>query len=160
MVYRGNTPKPADERTHRRGQRWDTIPIEWDGVVRLPDLPDTIDWCASTLRWWKVWQESPQSMIMIETDYQVMLEAAYIHHRALSAPADIHPTYLTNLFAELRRRVSAYGATWEDRMKLRMSLDTPQSLQSEKTEMRRAAQAMVDYVAIVAEGGEDGTGVS
>lgn len=139
-------PKPDDERMRANKPRWDKIPVAFDGVVRLPDLPSHIEWCPSTLRWWNKWQHSPQSMIMIDSDHEAMFEAALLHNKIWKDPENLAPTYMTNLMAELRRRVAAYGGTFEDRLKLRMDLVSPHDELASKDAIEREAERQVDYL--------------
>lgn len=153
MSQPGLPPKPDNERVRRNAPRLESVPVKWDGIVRLPDLPDDYDWCPRTLKWWKTWQESPQSMVMTETDYEYMLETAFIHHKAFVDPDKLTAPYMTNLMAEIRRRLASYGGTWEARRKLAMSIESPQTEKEDEVLVEREAKLAVNYMEIVANKG-------
>ena len=118
MAGRGPAPKGsrARERDQRRDQAELTIVGE-DDEVRGPDLPESFEWPAETARWWETWRHSPQAQTFTDTDWSFLLDTAVMHaefwmgNRALAA--------------ELRLRVAKFGATPEDRARLRMSVGDP-----------------------------------
>ena len=85
-----------------------------DGVVRGPDLPEG-DWHQRTLAWWQTWRTSAQSRQFIPTDWDALSEAALLHTRMWNGEVSVAP--------ELRLRVAKFGATLEDRLKLKLSID-------------------------------------
>ena len=85
-----------------------------DGVVRGPDLPEG-DWHPRTLAWWQTWRTSAQSRQFIPTDWDALSEAALLHTRMWNGEVSVAP--------ELRLRVAKFGATLEDRQKLKLSID-------------------------------------
>lgn len=145
-LYNGVPPKPDDERTRRNAPRYKKVPVKWDGIIRMPELPrEGILWCPKTRQWWKVWQESPQSMVMTETDYQVMFEAALLHNRLWTNPSKLSANEMTNLIKQLNSILASYGATHADRMKLRIDITTPNDGIIEAAEIQAAAEDAVDY---------------
>lgn len=85
-----------------------------DGVLRGPDLPDG-DWHPRTVAWWQTWRESAQAQVMTPTDWDALAETAILHTALWNGD--------TKVAGELRLRVAKYGATLEDRLRLRISVD-------------------------------------
>jgi hypothetical protein len=118
MAGHGPAPRPADQRA---GHNKDPIPqtklVFTPGVQ--PELPEITDhhgvpreWHPMTLDWWRVWGEAAQSDSFTATDWTVMLETAFLHDRFWNGDMKVAP--------ELRLRVAKFGATPEDRARLRM----------------------------------------
>lgn len=121
----GRTPK--DPRTRARRNKEDR-PFKFVEVDRAeqPELPDDIeigeddlgipiylDWPPVTERWWARWDRSPMSRSFTEDDWDELLSAAFVH-RNFWKTGD--PKYA----AELRMRTAKFGATPEDRARLRV----------------------------------------
>lgn len=105
-----------------------------DGVIRGPELPQNFAWHVRTVAWWQTWRESAQAQRFVPTDWDVLLETAVLH----SLFWDGDPS----VAAELRLRVSKFGATIEDRMRLRIDATgadaKPKSKPAPKSNARRA----------------------
>jgi len=90
-------------------------------------------------------------MLMTETDWDFMLDTAVLHQMLWSGTSPSGrgngAVSAVQLASEIRQRVSKFGATYEDRKKLRMSVDTPQSRMDAQSD--DAEQAAVDYAALV-----------
>ena len=86
--------------------------------VKQPKLPSvTIDgerfkWPARTKDWWRMWAESPLSTEFTENDWSELLDTALLHAQFWSGRMSVA--------AELRLRVAKFGATPEDRARLRI----------------------------------------
>lgn len=83
-----------------------TFEIEHDG-----DLTEFV-WPARTREWWRMWNDSPLSEEFTSTDWSELMDTAVIHARFWRG--DI------KLASELRLRTAKYGATPEDRARLRI----------------------------------------
>lgn len=108
----GPAPKPKGRRARRNA---DTVPTT---ILRFqeaeqPPLPENQAWPEETLEWWKMWAESPQAEHFGTTDWEFLKDTALLH-AMLWGNAD------TSVLAELRIRVAKFGATPEDRARLRM----------------------------------------
>ncbi|HEY3259971.1 MAG TPA: hypothetical protein VGJ95_06820 [Pseudonocardiaceae bacterium] len=113
----GTGPPPKDPATRRR-RNADPIPtttLTADGEVRGPDLPDGRDWPDETRSWWETWRNSPQSQAFTDTDWDFLLDTALLHSRFWRGDDKVA--------SELRLRVAKFGATPEDRMRLRLQID-------------------------------------
>lgn len=116
----GRGPAPSGTRSRENDQRRDdaalTI-VEVDDEVRGPELPDSFEWPAQTVTWWDTWRRSAQASTFTDTDWSFLVDTAVMHAEF----------WLGNraLAAELRLRVAKFGATPEDRMRLRLSVGEP-----------------------------------
>ncbi|MBH0009986.1 hypothetical protein [Salinibacterium sp. SWN1162] len=83
-----------------------------------------VAWHPRTLAWWDAWRASPQGMLMLtEVDWRFLLDTALLHHHFWSCSS-------WQLGAELRLRVSKFGATPEDRTRLRFEVEGIEQLRS------------------------------
>lgn len=116
MAGRGPAPKDPDERA-RRNDSGPTTVVEPDGKTHGPDLPDSFEWPAATLTWWDTWRTSAQAQTFTDTDWSFLLDTAVLHAEF----------WLGNrsLAAELRLRAAKFGATPEDRARLRLEVGEP-----------------------------------
>ena len=115
----GRGPAPKDPATRRRRNAVPpTTTVSSDGAVRGPDLPDDHDWPDQTRRWWETWRSSPQSQGFTASDWDFLLDTALLHARLWLGDAKAAP--------ELRLRVAKFGATPEDRLRLRLQIDEPE----------------------------------
>lgn len=86
--------------------------IAQDGRLRGPDLPEDVEWHPRTVTWWQTWRLSAQAQTWQDTDWDFLLDTAVLHSAFWSGKRDVA--------AELRLRVAKFGATTEDRMRLRV----------------------------------------
>lgn len=125
---------PSGTRSRESDQRRDEAALTKvapDDAVRGPDLPELDDdtegnprgWPRQTRRWWETWRKAPQSQTFTDTDWDFLLETALIH-RAFTL-GDLKQA------AELRLRVAKFGATPEDRMRLRLQIAAPGEAKTE-----------------------------
>lgn len=73
-------------------------------------------WHPMTKKWWKMWGDSPLASSFTANDWDELLQSAILHSRYWRGD--------TKAAAELRIRVAKFGATPEDRTRLRISLTT------------------------------------
>lgn len=126
MAGRGPAPKNPSQRARRNK---DVINLREYQVPRTeqPSLPtiyvtvekedgtfgrQKFNWPTRTRRWWKMWAESPLSPDFSDADWEFLLDTAYIHARFWNGDIKLAP--------ELRLRVAKFGATPEDRARLRI----------------------------------------
>mgnify|MGYP001157634946 CR=1 FL=1 len=120
MAGRGPAPKATHQRprdTRRRIEdkalRVPDVPFEGD----VPDLPDH-DWLPATLQWWETWTRSPQAHMFTATDWAFLIETAFLVNAFHSGNMSVA--------SELRLRVAKFGATPEDRARLRLQFVPPE----------------------------------
>lgn len=121
MAGRGPAPKNPNKRGgHRQPEAMRVIVAE---PVAQPDLP-TIQveqdgelvefvWPSATQTWWRMWSDSPLSSEFTSSDWSYLLDTALLHAKLWSGSASVA--------AELRLRVAKFGATPEDRARLRIT---------------------------------------
>ncbi|AER48378.1 minor tail protein [Mycobacterium phage Babsiella] len=120
MAGRGPAPgfgaKNPDERRRRNKQPELTV-IKADGKKHGPELPDTHEWPQATLDWWDTWRTSAQAQTFTATDWAFLLDTAVLHAEF----------WLGNrsLAGELRLRAAKFGATPEDRARLKIEVGDP-----------------------------------
>lgn len=122
MAGRGPAPKdPARRaRTNKDPMALRVITAE---PVSQPDLPtfeiesdgELVEhsWPARTLQWWQMWADSPLSADFTSTDWSELLDTARLHALFWMGR--------TSVASELRLRVAKFGATPEDRARLRIT---------------------------------------
>lgn len=115
MAGRGPAPKPVLQRESRTQARNDAATkLTADGDLRGPELPEG-PWHPRTVEWWDTWRRSAQAQVMTPTDWDVLMETALLHTELWNGD--------TKAAAELRLRVAKFGATVEDRLRLKMQVD-------------------------------------
>lgn len=143
MAGRGPAPKPPGRRARTNT---DPIPLRVVEVevVEQPDLPDfdvqvevdgtlvsqSFAWPQRTREWWTMWAESPLSAEFTETDWSELLDTARIHAAFWSG--DLKQA------SELRLRVAKFGATPEDRARLRITFAVADEAE-QKQKQRKSA---------------------
>lgn len=119
MPGRGPAPKPASSRARRNA---DPIPTTTLQLIRspAPKLPRLRDdngkflrWHPRTVEWWQTWIDSQLARDFTATDWQFLLDTALLHNAYWCGEL--------KLAAELRVRVAKFGATPEDRARLRIT---------------------------------------
>jgi hypothetical protein len=123
MAGKGPAPKGNSVRRNASVVALRVIEVE---PVEQPELPSfdvtiTVDgkvftrefeWPERTREWWRMWGSSPLSSEFTETDWSELLDTALLHARFWSGQ--------TGVANELRLRVAKFGATPEDRARLRI----------------------------------------
>jgi hypothetical protein len=136
MGVRGPVPGDVSELS-RPPNRTNVTVLSTDGTIYGPELPEKFvhkewhpqsgsstveyEWPEQTRVWWDVWRMSAQASLMGEVDWCFMLDTAVLH--ALFWLGD----HSSQLAAELRSRVAKFGATPDDRQRLRVAVSAPQS---------------------------------
>jgi hypothetical protein len=134
MAGRGAAPKPVLSRANDQARRDAAIAkISSDNVLRGPALPSG-DWPDRTKSWWKTWRTSPMAQTFGQTDWDFLLDTALLHAEMWNGNLSVA--------AELRIRMAKFGATPEDRMRLKISIDTEadaakETVQAMPTDRRR-----------------------
>ena len=122
----GRGPSPKDP---KRRARSNSDPVALRVItatpVKQPPLPALwladpltekrrrFTWPARTKEWWKMWGDSPLSAEFTTTDWSELMDTALLHARFWSGNL--------SLAGELRLRVAKFGATPEDRARLRIT---------------------------------------
>lgn len=125
----GNGPAPKGSRSRARDNDVRDL-VKSDGKLGGYDLPDDVlpfdkdsgaieDWHPATVRWWNNWRASPQGVKMMTLpDWDFLLDAALIHH-------NMWKNGRWEFASEVRLRVAKFGATPEDRARLKIDIEVP-----------------------------------
>lgn len=121
MAGRGPAPKPVEKRARQNAE---PVPMRIlpKVLAHQPDLPEfdveteegllPFRWPEHTRVWWQMWADSPLSQEFTATDWSELLDTALLHARVWSGELRWLP--------ELRLRTAKFGATPEDRARLRI----------------------------------------
>lgn len=115
MAGRGPAPKDPERRARTNSEPIATTVVRFERAEapRLPaKMPTGERWPARTRAWWKLWADSPLSENFGATDWSELLDTAALHGAFWSGDLKVA--------AELRLRVAKFGATPEDRARLRI----------------------------------------
>lgn len=115
MAGRGPAPKDPRRRARRNADPVATTILRHERAnpPKLPAKgPAGVPWPAATKAWWSTWKASPQAEHFGSTDWSFLLDTAALHARFWHGDVSVAP--------ELRLRVAKFGATMEDRARLRM----------------------------------------
>lgn len=116
----GKGPAPKETLSRERDQRRrdaQAVSVAPDGELRGPDLPEGIDWPDVTLDWWDTWRRSPMAQTFTDTDWSFLLDTAQLHMRFWDGESKVA--------GELRLRQAKFGATPEDRARLKINITAP-----------------------------------
>ena len=132
----GPPPKDPDRRA-RRNKDAPALKVVPARPVEQPPLPtvyvDVVDeagqvrkkrfhWPKVTRSWWRMWAESPLSADYTDTDWSFLMDTALIHARYWLGDVRLGP--------ELRLRVAKFGATPEDRARLRITFAVAEDVEA------------------------------
>jgi len=79
-----------------------------------------IEWHERTVAWWEAWRASPQGTRMVtEVDWHFLLDTALMHHTMWANGR-------WEFSAEVRLRAAKFGATPEDRARLKFEIEVPE----------------------------------
>ena len=132
MPGKGPAPKAVRSRPNDTARRQAEIQrLEKDGEIRGPELPDG-DWHPRTIVWWDNWRRSPQAQHMAAVDWDFMIDTAMMHSQMWNGDL--------KMAAEVRIRVAKFGATPEDRLRLKVQVDEDlkPEVRAPKAKARRA----------------------
>lgn len=127
MAGIGPAPKGAAQRRRRNKTAPVTVVVA-DGKVYGPDLPDSYDWPDATLKWWQTWRTTAQAARFTETDWSFLIDTAVLHAEFWLGNRSVA--------AELRLRAAKFGATPEDRARLRLQVGEPDEVPSRPVRLR------------------------
>jgi hypothetical protein len=113
-VTRGPRPKPNAVRRNHHPHARQLLDEQQDGR----ELPKALGvQTAGARRFWRTWASAPQTQAWAETDWAELEITTVLVDRFFLGD--------TRVAGEVRQRVSRWGATVEDRARLRMTLVDP-----------------------------------
>lgn len=129
MAGRGPAPKDPATRRRRNVPTVQTTVVAADDELRGEPLPvDALgegeEWHPRTMAWWHTWRSSPQAQTFTATDWDFLLDTALMHHTMWSKGR-------WEFASELRLRAAKFGATPEDRARLRIQVEPPKKPEGE-----------------------------
>lgn len=130
MAGIGPAPKPANRRVRRNADSTPTTILRFEDAEQ-PDLPDALPWPEATREWWAMWKDSPQAEHFGSTDWSFLLDTAVLHAKLWGNGDD-------SVLPELRIRVAKFGATPEDRARLRMQFAEADAADSRRPKVESA----------------------
>jgi hypothetical protein len=135
MAGLGPAPKDPSKRARRNP---DPIPSRTLRFVHgeQPKLPAGTTWPKRTRTWWAMWGASAQADLFADCDWDYLIDTALIHAAVWSGDLDRMP--------ELRLRVAKFGATPEDRARLRMHFADADKADDSRTERPSASEVYGD----------------
>lgn len=123
MGSRGSVPK---ENAVRRNKHEHAVELSPEARPGRP-LPSYLPVSSNAAKhFWKTWSESPQSATWMETDWEELAVTVLLVDELYKGD--------TKLAGEIRQRVAKWGATNEDRARLRMKFEKPEDGASEPSE--------------------------
>lgn len=138
MAGRGPMPKdPVKRARTNKGPEMRIIESEPTPQPKLPArMPNGEPWPQITRAWWRMWGKDPLAKEFRPTDWAELRDTAVLHGMYWSGDV--------KLAAELRLRTAKFGATQEDRARLRIQYaaadeadDKRSRRKAEKTEPAR-----------------------
>lgn len=112
MAGRGPAPKAASRRARTNQVMAErVVPYE---PADQPQLPDGVDWPEATIEWWNMWARHPLSTSYSDSDWAFLQDTALLHAACWGEEREL------KWLPELRLRVAKFGATPEDRARLRI----------------------------------------
>lgn len=128
MAGRGPAPKDPAKRRRRNASEPETVIVP-DDELRGPELPDgvlgvnedtgeIVEWHPRTVAWWNSWRSSPQAQTFVDTDWDFLIDTALMHHTMWAKGR-------WEFASEVRLRAAKFGATPEDRARLKLKVDEP-----------------------------------
>ncbi len=98
------------------------LPLKPKGEWADPEVPEREQWHPMTVRWWENWRRSPQATRMLtDVDWDYLLDTALMHHQMW-----VGGGRNSERAGEIRVRVAAFGATYADRLRLRLEIEAPE----------------------------------
>lgn len=116
MAGRGPAPKAERSRPNDTARRKaEFTKVADDGEMRGPDLPE-MDWHPRTVAWYATWRRSPMAQTFLDADWDFLIDTALLHTEMWNGSP--------GLAAEIRLRVGKLAGTPEDRLRLRLEVET------------------------------------
>lgn len=136
MAGRGPAPKPQGRRARRNADTIAPTILRFEEAAQpeLRQLPGGEEWSPATREWWRMWAASPQAELFGPTDWDFLLDTALIHN-------EVWGGLNLNRLPELRIRVAKFGATPEDRARLRMQFAEADEADAKRPEEHRRPSA-------------------
>lgn len=129
MAGRGSAPNTRrSERSKDDARQAELTELVADGSLHGPELPEGVlpdgqKWHSQTMALWDALRRSPLLEDEPELGWQFLMDTALMHHTMWAKSR-------WEFAAEVRLRVAKFGATPEDRMRLKVKVTKPDALTS------------------------------
>ena len=131
MAGIGPRPKDPSRRARTNADPVSTTTLRFVPASQ-PPLPRG-SWPKRTREWWAMWGASAQAELFTATDWDFLLDTATLHSALWSGDLKVAP--------ELRLRVAKFGATMEDRARLRIQFAQADEAEGKRPESSRERYA-------------------
>lgn len=126
----GRGPAPKAARARKRDEPELTQLVD-DGGLRGPELPEGVlpdgdEWHPQTLALWDALRRNPLLADEPDLGWQFLIDTALMHHTMWQKGR-------WEFASEVRLRVAKYGATPEDRLRLKVKILTPEDKPAESS---------------------------
>lgn len=124
MAGRGPAPKAVRSRSNDTARRnAEVTEVEYDGELYGPELPEGVlpdgaDWHPRTKALWEAFRRLPLLRNELDIGWEFLLDTALMHHTMWSKGR-------WEFASEVRLRLAKFGATPEDRQRLKIKVTTP-----------------------------------
>lgn len=123
MPSRGPHPKPDSDRQRTNEPAFERVDLGSSPVAKdAPKLPRRRSQRAEVREWWDDWTASPQASQFGRTDWRRLLMLVPLVDAYFAAAEAKDAGTLTRIAGELRLQEAKFGATPDDRMRLRWVL--------------------------------------
>jgi hypothetical protein len=120
-----------------------------DNELVGPDLHWSLDWHPKTREWWDTWRRTEIAVMLEPSDWEFLEDTALLHHETWNNKrASI--AQKTAALAEIRQRVAKFGATFEDRLKLRIKF-ADVTIREDKAKAGPQVDKKVNYAELMQE---------
>jgi hypothetical protein len=125
MAGRGSAPSPRrSERSKDAARQDETIEVVDSGALHGPELPEGVlpddqQWHEQTRAFWDSLRRSPLLADEPDLGWQFLIDTALMHHTMWTKGR-------WDFAGEVRLRVAKFGATPEDRMRLKVKVVRPE----------------------------------
>lgn len=146
MAGRGPAPQTKRVRSDDDARRQaELTELEDTGELYGPDLPegqlsDDATWHPRTVALWRALRRNPLLRDEMDLGWEFLLDTALMHHTMWTKGR-------WEFASEVRLRLAKYGATPEDRMRLKLKVKTPVDEQKTPASASNAAAGKVSDIA-------------
>lgn len=135
MAGKGPLPKHPSQRARRnKGPEMHVIESAPVPQPKLPTkMPNGEPWPKATRDWWKMWGSDPLAAEFRATDWSELMDTAVLH--------GLYWTGHSKYAGELRLRAARFGATAEDRARLRIQYAAADEAEDKRTARRSSTAA-------------------
>jgi len=120
----GFGPPPSGRKRRRNADTFDGqgVTVAASDEVRGPELPGADGYLPQTVAWYETWRRAPHAAAFVGTDWQRLAMLAALVDAFFEQPT-------AKLLGEIRLNEGLLGATHVDRLRARIKVEEPESLE-------------------------------